>query len=97
MIIFTKPIILFVFLAVSIYGTVYSSGVFFFVFRIDNCSNIETKPSVQESLGIFQLIDQIETAVDKLLERQVYFACTVQVGVIKRDVAIQYFSKCLIL
>jgi hypothetical protein len=40
----------------------------------------ETKPSVQESIGIFQLIDQLESAVDKLLERQVYFACTVQVG-----------------
>jgi hypothetical protein len=43
----------------------------FFVFRIDRGSNSETKPSVQESLGIFQLIDQIEAAVDKLLERQV--------------------------
>jgi hypothetical protein len=31
----------------------------------------DTKPSVQCSTGIFQLIDQIETAVDKLLERQV--------------------------
>jgi hypothetical protein len=42
-----------------------------FVFRLDKGSNIETKSSVHESLGIFQLIDQIETAVDKLLERQV--------------------------
>jgi hypothetical protein len=42
--------------------------------------SVESKPSVQESIGIFQLIDQLETAVDKLLERQVYFACTVQVG-----------------
>jgi hypothetical protein len=48
--------------------------------------SVETKPSVQESIGIFQLIDQLETAVDKLLERQVYFACTVQVGVIKTNV-----------
>jgi hypothetical protein len=38
---------------------------------MDKGKTIETKPSVQESLGIFQLIDQIETAVDKLLERQV--------------------------
>jgi hypothetical protein len=38
---------------------------------MDKGSNIETKSFVQESLGIFQLIDQIETAVDKLLERQV--------------------------
>jgi S-methylmethionine-dependent homocysteine/selenocysteine methylase len=37
---------------------------------------VETTPSVQESIGIFQLIDQLESAVDKLLERQVYFACT---------------------
>jgi hypothetical protein len=44
---------------------------------------VESKPSVQESIGIFQLIDQLETAVDKLLERQVYVACTVQVGVSK--------------
>jgi hypothetical protein len=35
--------------------------------------SVEAKPSVQESLGIFQLIDQIETAVDKLLERQVAY------------------------
>jgi hypothetical protein len=70
MISFTKPNILFVFLAVSIYGTAYYSGVFF-VFRLDKGNNIETKSSVQEPLGIFQLIDQIETAVDKLLERQV--------------------------
>jgi hypothetical protein len=56
-------------------------------------ASIESKPSVQESIGIFQLIDQLETAVDKLLERQVYFACTVQVGVIKTDFAIQYCSK----
>jgi hypothetical protein len=50
---------------------------------------------VQEgSIGIFQLIDQLETAVDKLLERQEYFACTLQVGVIKTDFAIQYCSKC---
>jgi hypothetical protein len=60
-------------------------------------ASFETKPSVQESIGIFQLIDQLETAVDKLLERQVYVACTVQFGVIKSDVAIQYFSKCLTL
>jgi hypothetical protein len=60
-------------------------------------ASVETKPSVQESIGIFQLIDQLETAVDKLLERQVYFVCTVQVGVIKSDVAIQYCSKCLTL
>jgi hypothetical protein len=33
--------------------------------------SVETKPSVQESIGIFQLIDQLDTAVDKLLERQV--------------------------
>jgi hypothetical protein len=33
--------------------------------------SVETKPSVQESIGIFQLIDQLETAVDTLLERQV--------------------------
>jgi hypothetical protein len=59
--------------------------------------SVESKPSVQESIGIFQLIDQLETAVDKLLERQVYFACTLQVGVIKTDFAIQYCSKCLIL
>jgi hypothetical protein len=45
--------------------------------------SVETKPSVQESIGIFQLIDQLETAVGKLLERQVYVACTVQVGVYK--------------
>jgi hypothetical protein len=57
--------------------------------------SVETKPSVQESIGIFQLIDQLETAVDKLLERQVHFACTVQVGVIKTNVPIKYFSKCL--
>jgi hypothetical protein len=45
----------------------------------------ESKPSVQESIGIFQLIDQLERVVDKLLERQVYVACTVpvQVGVSK--------------
>jgi hypothetical protein len=54
-------------------------------FRID-LEKVETTPSVQESIGIFQLIDQLESAVDKLLERQVYFACTVQVGVIKTDV-----------
>jgi hypothetical protein len=36
--------------------------------------SVEAKPSVQESLGIFQLIDQIETVADKLLERQVQFA-----------------------
>jgi hypothetical protein len=57
--------------------------------------SVESKPSVQESIGIFQLIDQLETAVDKLLERQVYVACTVQVGVIKTNVVIQHFSKCL--
>jgi hypothetical protein len=61
--------------------------------RVD-LESVESKPSVQESIGIFQLIDQLETAVDKLLERQVYFACTVQVGVIKTDFAIQYCSKC---
>jgi hypothetical protein len=60
-------------------------------------ASVETKPSIQESIGIFQLIDQLETAVDKLLERQVYVAFTVQFGVIKTDVAIQYCSKCLIL
>jgi hypothetical protein len=54
------------------------------MFRMD-LEIVESKPSVQESIGIFQLIDQLETAVDKLLERQVYFACTVQVGVIKID------------
>jgi hypothetical protein len=59
--------------------------------------SVESKPSVQESIGIFQLIDQLETAVDKLLERQVYFASTVQVGVIKTDFTTQYFSKCLTL
>jgi predicted ATP-dependent Lon-type protease len=56
--------------------------------------SVESKPSVQEPIGIFQLIDQLETAVDKLMERQVYIACTVQVGVIKTDVALQYCSKC---
>jgi hypothetical protein len=55
-------------------------------FRID-LEKVETKPSVQESIGIFQLIDQLESAVDKLLERQVYFVCTVDVGVIKTNVA----------
>jgi hypothetical protein len=59
--------------------------------------SVESKPSVQESIGIFQLIDQLETAVDKLLERQVHLACTLQVGVIKTDFAIKYFSKCLTL
>jgi hypothetical protein len=61
--------------------------------------SVESKPSVQESIEIFQLIDQLETAVDQLLERQVYVACTVpvQAGVIKSDVAIQYCSKCLTL
>jgi hypothetical protein len=57
--------------------------------------SVESKPSVQQSIGIFQLIDQLETAVDKLLERQVYFACTVPVRVIKTDFAILYLSKCL--
>jgi hypothetical protein len=57
--------------------------------------SVESKPSLQESIGIFQLIDQLETTVDKLLERQVYFACTVEVGVVKTDVAMQYCSKCL--
>jgi hypothetical protein len=33
--------------------------------------SVESKPSVQESIGIFQLIDELETAVDKLMERQV--------------------------
>jgi hypothetical protein len=65
-----------------------------FNFRMD-LESVESKPSVQESIGIFQLIGQLETAVDKLLERQVYYACTVQVGVIKTNVAIQYCSKCL--
>jgi hypothetical protein len=46
---------------------------FLFVFRMD-ISSVEGKPSVQEALGIFQLIDQIETVADKLLERQVQFA-----------------------
>jgi hypothetical protein len=50
--------------------------------------SVESKPYVQESIGTFQLIDQLETAVDKLLERQVCYACTVQVGVIKADFAI---------
>jgi hypothetical protein len=59
--------------------------------------SVESKPTVQDPIGIFQLIDQLETAVDKLLERQVYVACRVQVGVIKTDVAIHYCSKCLIL
>jgi hypothetical protein len=54
------------------------------MFRMD-LESVGSKPSVQESIGIFQLIDQLETAVDKLLERQVYFACTVQVGVIIID------------
>jgi hypothetical protein len=61
--------------------------------RVD-LESVESKPYVQESIGIFQLIDQLETAVDKLLERQVYFACTVQVGVIKTGFAAQYGSKC---
>jgi hypothetical protein len=42
---------------------------FLFVFRMDMRS-VEAKPSVQESRGIFQLIDEIEAAVDKLMERQ---------------------------
>jgi hypothetical protein len=33
----------------------------------------ETNSTVQEQPGIFQLIDQLETAVDKILERQVFF------------------------
>jgi hypothetical protein len=33
----------------------------------------ETYCTVQEQPGIFQLIDQLETAVDKILERQVVF------------------------
>jgi hypothetical protein len=66
---------------------------FVFNFRVD-LESIESKPSVQESIGIFQLIDQLETAVDKLLERQVYCACTVQVRVIKTDFDLQYCSKC---
>jgi hypothetical protein len=37
-------------------------------FRID-LESVESKPSVQESIGIFQLIDQLESAVDNLLER----------------------------
>jgi hypothetical protein len=41
-----------------------------FVFNIRiELESVETKPSVQESIGIFQLIDQLESAVDKLLER----------------------------
>jgi hypothetical protein len=61
--------------------------------------SVESKPSVQESIGIFQLIEKLERTVDNLLERQVYFACrvAVQVGVIKTNVAIQYCSKCLTL
>jgi hypothetical protein len=43
---------------------------FVFIFRIE-LESVETKPSVQESIGIFQLIDQLESAVDNLLERQV--------------------------
>jgi hypothetical protein len=31
--------------------------------------SVEIKPFVQESAGIFQLIDQLETAIDTLLER----------------------------
>jgi hypothetical protein len=60
---------------------------------------VESKPSAHECIGIFQLLDQLETAVDKLLERQVYFACRVpvQVGVIKTNIAIRYCCKCLIL
>jgi hypothetical protein len=52
------------------------------MFRVD-LESVESKPSVQETIVIFQLIDQLETAVDKLLERQEYVACTVQVGVSK--------------
>jgi hypothetical protein len=33
--------------------------------------SVEIKPFVQESVGIFQLIDQLETAIDTLLERLV--------------------------
>jgi hypothetical protein len=40
-----------------------------FNFRID-LESVETKPSVQESIGIFQLIDHLEMAVDAILERQ---------------------------
>jgi flagellar basal body-associated protein FliL len=40
-----------------------------FNFRID-LESVETKSSVQESSGIFQLIDQLEMAVDAILERQ---------------------------
>jgi hypothetical protein len=43
---------------------------FVFNFRIE-LESVETKPSVQEPIGIFQLIDQLESAVDNLLERQV--------------------------
>jgi hypothetical protein len=43
-----------------------------FVFNIRiELESVETKPFVQESIGIFQLIGQLESAVDNLLERQV--------------------------
>jgi hypothetical protein len=42
----------------------------FLNFRMD-LESVDTKPSVPESVGIFQLIDQLETAVDTLLKRQV--------------------------
>jgi hypothetical protein len=35
----------------------------FLRFRMD-LESVDTKPSVQESIGIFQLIDQLETAVE---------------------------------
>jgi hypothetical protein len=40
--------------------------------------SVETKPSVQESIGIFQLIDKLERTVDKLLERQVQYILLVE-------------------
>jgi hypothetical protein len=42
----------------------------FLNFRMD-LESVDTKPSVQESIGIFELIDQLDTAVDTLLKRQV--------------------------
>jgi hypothetical protein len=55
---------------------------FVFIFRIE-LERVETTSSVQESIGIFQLIDQLETAVDNLLERQVQWYLLVQGVVIK--------------
>jgi hypothetical protein len=48
--------------------TIASLGLFFY-FRVESS---ETNSTVQEQPGIFQLIDQLETAVDKILERQVF-------------------------